>query len=224
MKSFSLDEYEQLIAKSVVLEQDRHGIKVVKTDDGRFVKFFRQKRFFSSARLKPYASRFVEHAKVLKGLGFNTVEVENVYYCKPIKSSLVFYNPLPGQTLRDALKSQDTSDNIMEMFSAFYAELHNQGVYFRSIHLSNVIISDTMDTLGLIDIADMKIYSKGLSKDMRMRNFRHLTRYAVDQESIKKFGVERFMDIYSEVSQLPESYKNGLLVGMQQQMSEGGKV
>jgi tRNA A-37 threonylcarbamoyl transferase component Bud32 len=219
-----LDEYEQLIAKSVVLEQDRHGIKVIKTADGRFVKFFRQKRFFSSALFKPYAYRFVEHAKALKRLGFNTVEVENVYYCKSVKRSLVFYDPLPGHTLRDALKSQDTSDDIMEMFSAFYAELHNQGVYFRSIHLSNVIISDTMDTLGLIDIADMKIYSKGLSKDMRMRNFRHLTRYAVDQESIKKFGVVRFMDIYFEASQLPESYKNDLLAGMQQQMSEGGKV
>ena len=224
MKSFSLDEYEQLIAKSVVLEQDRHGVKVIKTADGRFVKFFRQKRLLSSALFKSYASRFVEHAKALKRLGFNTVEVENVYYCKPIKRSLVFYNPLPGQTLRDVLASQDKSDDIMEMFSAFYAELHNQGVYFRSIHLNNVIISDTMDTLGLIDIADMKIHSKGLSKDMRMRNFRHLTRYSVDQESIKKFGVERFMGIYFEASQLPESYENDLLAGMQQQMSEGGKV
>ena len=224
MKSFSLDEYEQLIAKSVVLEQDRHGIKVVKTFDGRFVKFFRQKRLLSSALFKSYASRFVEHAKTLKRLGFNTVEVEDVYYCRPIKRSLVFYKPLPGNTLRDALASQDKSGDIMEMFSAFYAGLHNQGVYFRSIHLSNVIISDTMDTLGLIDIADMKIYPKGLSKDMRMRNFRHLTRYGVDQESIKKFGVERFMDIYFEVSQLQELYKKDLLTGMRQLMSEGGKV
>lgn len=224
MKSFSLDKYEQLIAKSVVLEQDRHGIKVIKTADGRFVKFFRQKRLLSSALFKSYACRFVDNAKALKRLGFNTVEVENIYYCKPIKRSLVFYNPLPGQTLRDVLKSRDTSDDIMAMFSAFYAGLHNRGVYFRSIHLSNVIISDTMDTLGLIDIADMKIHSKGLSKDMRMRNFRHLTRYGVDQESIKKFGVERFMGIYFEASQLPESYKNDLLTGMRQQMSEGGKV
>lgn len=224
MKSFSLDEYEQLVAKSVVLEQDRHGIKVIKTVDGRFVKFFRQKRLLSSALFKSYASRFVEHAKALKQLGVNTVEVENMYYCRPIKRSLVFYSPLPGQTLRDALASQDKSDDIMAMFSAFYAELHNQGVYFRSIHLSNVIISDTMATLGLIDIADMKISSKGLSKDMRMRNFRHLTRYGVDQESIKKFGVGRFMDIYFEVSQLPESYKKDFLTGMQQLMSKRGKV
>ena len=224
MKSFSLDEYEQLIAESVILEQERRGIKVIKTPDGRIVKFFRQKRLFSSARFKSYAARFIDHARVLQKLGFNTVEIEDVYYCRAVKRTLVFYNPLPGQTLREALASLDKPDVIMEMFIAFYAELHNRGIYFRSIHLNNVIIPDTMDALGLIDIADMKIYSKGLSKELRLRNFRHLTRYTVDQESIKSFGVDRFMDIYFEKSQLPELYKKDFLTEMQQLMSEGAKV
>ena len=223
MKSFSLDEYEQLIAESVILEQDRSSIKVIKTPDGRIVKFFRLKRLLSSARFKSYAARFVDHAKALKKLGFNTVEIEDVYYCRAVKRSLVFYDPLPGQTLREALASQDKPDDIMEMFIAFYAELHNQGVYFRSIHLSNVIISDNMDALGLIDIADMKIYSKSLSKEMRMRNFRHLTRYNQDRESIERFGVERFMHIYFKLSQLPEIYEKDFLSGVQQLLSEGEK-
>jgi len=224
LKSFSLDEYEQLIAESVILEQERRGIKVIKTPDGRIVKFFRQKRLFSSARFKSYAARFIDHARALQKLGFNTVEIEDVYYCRAVKRTLVFYNPLPGQTLREALASLDKPDVIMEMFIAFYAELHNRGIYFRSIHLNNVIIPDTMDSLGLIDIADMKIYSKGLSKELRLRNLRHLTRYTVDQESIKSFGVDRFMDIYFEKSQLPELYKKDFLTEMQQLMSNGEKV
>jgi len=224
LKPFSLNEYEQLIAKSVVLEQDRRGIKVIKISDGRIVKFFRQKRLLSSARLKSYASRFVDHARALKKLGFDTVEVEDVYYCSAVKRSMVFYNPLPGQTLRDVLVNQDKIDSVMALFVVFYAELHNRGVYFRSIHLNNVIISDALATLGLIDIADMKIYSKSLSKNIRLRNFRHLLRYHIDQESIKSFGVERFMDIYFRNSELPELYKKDFLTGMQELMDEGGKV
>ncbi len=224
LKSFSLDEYEELVAKSVVLEQDRRGIKVLQTPEGAIVKLFRLKRLLSSALLKSYASRFVENARALKKLGIKTVEVEEVLYCKSIKRKLVFYQPVPGQTLRYVLQNSSNTDDVMKKFTIFLAELHNKGILFRSIHLNNVIVSDTMDTLGLIDIADMRIYSKGLSKDMRMRNFRHLTRYNVDQESIKSFGVDRFMDIYFEVSQLPELYKKDFLTGIQQLMSEGGKV
>ena len=84
------------------------------------------------------------------------------------------------------------------------ADLHNKGVLFRSIHLNNVIVSDDAGVLGLIDFADMKIGKKSLSRDQRMRNFKHLTRYNVDQESIKTFGVERFTDLYFKASRLPE--------------------
>ena len=104
LKSYSLNEYEKLAAESVVLEQDKHGVKVLQTPEGRIVKFFRQKRLFSSALFKSYASRFVDNARSLNRLGVITVEVEDVLYCKAIKRALVFYKPIPGQTLRDVLQ------------------------------------------------------------------------------------------------------------------------
>ena len=92
----------------------------------------------------------------------------------------------------------------MTQFAAFFAELHDKGILFRSIHLNNIIVPDSVGALGLIDIADMKVFNKGLSFSQRMRNLRHLTRYKDDRHSIKVFGVERFVDIYFSAGKLAE--------------------
>jgi len=223
LKSFSLDEYEQLVANSSVLEQDRRGIKVLETPEGLIVKLFRVKRFFSSALIKSYAIRFVENAQSLKRISIRAVEVEDVSYCKAIKRTLVFYQPIPGQTLRAVLQSRVNFDDTMERFIVFLADLHDKGVFFRSIHLNNVIVSDCSGTLGLIDFADMKVGKKSLSRDKRLRNFRHLTRYKVDQDSIKAFGVDRFMNLYFQASQLSESNKKEFLLKMGQLLNEGDR-
>ena len=224
MKPLTLNEYQRLVDNSVILEEDGHGLKVLETSDGHIIKIFRQKRVVSSALIKPYASRFVKNAQVLKKLGIHTVDVVDMFYCPPIKRSLVKYRPIPGKTLRSVLHSSLQFDVIMESFVHFFAELHDKGVFFRSIHLNNVIVSDDSNKLGLIDFADMKISSKGLSSAMRLRNFKHLTRYKADQESIKNFGVDRFIDIYFSSSSLPESYKPDFLAELQKVVSTEGRV
>ena len=223
MKPLTLSEYEQLVDSSVILEQDRRGVKVLETPEGLIVKIFRHKRILSSALLKPYAIRFAENAQSLKRLGIRAVEIEDLFYCKVNKRALVFYQPIPGQTLRAVLQSQVNFDDMMERFIVLLADLHNKGVLFRSIHLNNVIVSDDSDVLGLIDFADMKIGKKPLSRDQRMRNFRHLTRYKVDQESIKTFGVERFTDLYFKASHLPESDKQAFLTSLQEAVAAEGR-
>ena len=85
---------------------------------------------------------------------------------------------------------------LMERFGEFLAELHQQGVYFRSIHLGNVVLQETeqseaidlslhnfeLSHFGLIDIADIKFCGKPLSKNQRTRNFNHVTRPQQDAE------------------------------------------
>jgi tRNA A-37 threonylcarbamoyl transferase component Bud32 len=224
VNAISLEDYQTIVDRSVILERDKHGLKVLETSDGYIVKLFRRKRFFSSALFNSYSSRFVANAKALKKLGFHTVDVVEVSYCKPIKRTLVMYRPIPGETLRSALRDQSSSEEIMEKFIVLLAALHDKGVLFRSIHLNNVIISDDSNKLGLIDFADMKIYSKGLSRAMRLRNFKHLTRYKADQESIKNFGVDRFIDLYFSSSSLPESYKSEFLNELQKALETEGRV
>jgi tRNA A-37 threonylcarbamoyl transferase component Bud32 len=224
LKPLTLNEYQRLVDNSVILEEDGHGLKVLETSDGHIIKIFRQKRVVSSALIKPYASRFVKNAQVLKKLGIHTVDVVDMFYCPPIKRTLVKYRPIPGKTLRSVLHSSLHLDDVMESFVRFFAELHNKGVFFRSIHLNNVIVSDDLNTLGLIDFADMKIASKGLSRPMRLRNFKHLARYKADQESIKTFGLDRFIDIYFSCTSLPESAKMEFLAELQNVVATEGRV
>ncbi len=223
MKSFSLDEYEALVARSVVLEQDRRGLKVLQTSDGLIVKFFRRKRLFSSALLKSYALRFVDNSRSLKQLGIRSVDVVDVRYCKSIKRGMVFYQPIPGQTLRSVLQSRTGRDEAMARFISFFAELHDKGVLFRSIHLNNVIVEEGLERMGLIDIADLKIAARSLSRKLRMRNFKHLTRYKADQEAIKTFGVERFIDLYLAASQLPSFCKAEFLASLRDAVAAEGR-
>jgi hypothetical protein len=224
LKPLTLNEYQRLVDNSVILEEDGHRLKVLETSDGHIIKIFRQKRVVSSALIKPYASRFVKNAHVLKKLGIHTVDVVDMFYCPPIKRTLVKYRPIPGETLRSVLQSQSHFDDAMESFAIFFAELHDKGVFFRSIHFNNVIVSSNLDKLGLIDFADMKITSVGLPRGMRLRNFKHLARYKADQESIKAFGVDRFIDIYFSTSSLPESYKPDFLAELQKVVSTEGRV
>lgn len=223
MQSLSLDTYNSLLEHSTVMERDRYGVKVLETVDGKVVKLFRRKRLLSSALFKPYASRFVANAKNLKRLGFHTVDVVKVAYCKPIKRTLVFYQPVAGQTLRTALQTKGQADDILEKFTVLFAQLHDKGVLFRSFHLNNVIFNGQFCPLGLIDIADMKIKPRPLTPRTRIRNLRHLARYRVDQDSIRSFGVDRFMDIYFKTSHLAEKYRPEFQAELQALLSVAGR-
>lgn len=224
LKPFSLDEYQQLVSTSEVLEQDGHGLKVLKTPEGLIVKIFRRKKLVSSALIKSYATRFVENARKLNSLGFNTVEIVDLYYCKPIKRVLVFYHPLPGETLRTLLHHKGHDDGVMELFIDLLAQMHEKGVFFRSCHFNNIIVANSMDRMGLIDISDMKIQPQRLSYYQRKRNFKHMVRYKVDQESIRQFGINRFMERYFRSCSLPESRKDQLRNSLNQLIVADGGI
>lgn len=87
------------------------------------------------------------------------------------------------------------SDTLVVQLGKFIAELHAKGIYFRSLHLGNIVLTPD-GQLGLIDIADMDIYPWKLWFSTRLRSFRHLTRYATLNQS---FGISRW-------SLLQESY------------------
>ena len=224
LKCLTLEEYQKIIENSVVLEQDGYGTKVLETAEGLIAKHFRRKRLFSSVLFRSYATRFVENARVLKSLGIKTVQVEGVYRCEPIDRTVVFYQPVPGQTLRDALRNTADTDGLIKQFAGFFAELHDKGVLFRSIHFNNVIVPEPPGSLGLIDIADLKIFNKDLSFNQRVRNLRHMTRYSEDRQSIREFGVERFVDIYFNTARLVGLRKKAFLVKMQSIIDADGNV
>ena len=200
MNVLTEQEYLSLIGGAKLLEKDTCGPKVFLTVDRKVCKLFRCKRAFSSTRLYPYVKRFADNADKLRKKGIASVSVREIYRVPHINRDLVHYEYLEGKTLRDTLK-EEYSDQLIEGTARFIAQLHNSGIYFRSLHFGNIIILPNGD-FGLIDISDMKIKRRSLSISKRVRNFKALMRYEVDLKSINNLGFEPFVEAYLQASNL----------------------
>ncbi len=176
MQILQEDAYQALRRNARVLEADAFGDKVLKLDDGRFLKLFRRKRLLSSAAWYPYAKRFADNAAALARQGIPCPHVLAVYRIPGIGRDAVLYEPLPGVTLRQWMSSphEVTEQQALKArFNRFIADLHKKGIYFRSLHLGNVVLTPD-DAFGLIDIADMRLYRRALGKHLRVRNLRRM--------------------------------------------------
>ena len=172
--------YLALRENATVLEADGSGDKVLLLEDGTILKLFRRKRLISSALLFPYAQRFADNIDTLKKRGIPCPDVIATYRIASISRDAVRYTPLPGLTIRQVLKEHGESAPLRAELGTFIAHLHDRGVYFRSLHLGNVILTPE-SKLGLIDISDMKCQRGALSDSKRLRNFQHLLRYKEDR-------------------------------------------
>lgn len=197
MQTLDLASYQTLRSGATVLEADGHGDKVLQLPDGRFLKLFRRKRLISSAALYPYAQRFSDNITALQQRGIPCPEVEAIFRIPAIERDAVLYRPLPGHTLRQVLKaSQPDINGLDAKLATFVAHLHNNGVYFRSLHLGNILLTDRGE-LGLIDVADMQCQKRPLNVWKRKRNFKHLLRYTKDQQLLEQYlGLDNLKRLY----------------------------
>ena len=182
----SLETLTALQASGKTLEQDERGIKVTLLPDGNILKVFRLRRLLSSGLIYSMAYRFCRNAKRLQKLGIATVEVIEVAQIKNCHLKTVKYVPLAGKTVREMLKTGEFNEIMAIALGEFMAELHQKGIYFRSLHCGNIV--KTTQGFGLIDIADLKIYPWTLWQSTRKRNFNRLWRYQEDLEQLNKFG------------------------------------
>lgn len=202
MQTLSPSELSALTSNATILESDGLGAKVLKLEDGSFLKLFRKRSILSSETLKPYAKRFAQNAECLRDLGFNSPQIIQVYWLiDPINKTAVHYWPIPGKTLRDALGSSpiEQRQQLVTQFGELLARLHACGVYFRSVHLGNVLVQPD-GQLGLIDIADMRISRFALSLSKRQRNLKHMRRYNEDQQWLFEENLEALKTGYSRAA------------------------
>ncbi|WPO99568.1 toluene tolerance protein [Pseudomonas sp. HR96] len=204
MRALAYDDYQALRSGAQVIEADASGDKVLLLPDGNFIKLFRRKRLISSAALNPYAKRFASNAKHLQQRGIPCPHVLQTWRVAAIKRDLVHYEPLPGKTLRQLIGDPAYFNDLqlLARFGRFVADLHRLGIYFRSVHLGNVVLTPD-DRLGLIDIADLRTYRRGLPKSLCLRNFQHMRRYKVDLAWLLQ-GQEQgkvFFDSYAQHSE-----------------------
>jgi hypothetical protein len=177
LKTVKQQDYLALREGAKVLEVDHYGEKVLRLVDGTILKLFRRRRrLISSAAFFPYARRFANNAVALAKLGIPVPQVIETLRIPSIKRDAVHYAPLAGNTLRELMRSGLSPEREREMktaFTRFVISLHDKGVYFRSLHLGNVVCTPE-GLLGLIDFADLRIHPWALGKYLRTRNVRRM--------------------------------------------------
>ncbi len=178
-------EFLALKAGAEVLEQDAHGEKVLRLTNGSLIKLFRRKRLVSSTAWYPYAQRFADNAEALAQRGIPVPRVIDIWRIPSIKRDAVHYHPLEGVTLRSLNRPGSNIDlaALKTRFTDFIIHLHRLGIYFRSLHLGNVILTPAGE-LGLIDFSDLRIYRASLPTFMRRRNIRRMLEMPAESDWI----------------------------------------
>lgn len=198
MKKIDLPAYFAMRDGAEVLEADSYGEKVLRLADGNMLKLFRRKRLISSSLWSPYAMRFRRNAGRLLRLGIHAPEVIGMFRIPDLKRDCVLYTPVPGHTLRQEFRVTPTSKDVEAVratLAGFVCALFDRGIYFRSLHLGNIVRTPD-GTLGLIDIADLKIFPFPLPRILRERNLARMLR-------ICEPGEEQWIDQDSMLTRTP---------------------
>jgi len=191
LKIMPPDAYLALRAGATVIEADSFGEKVLLLVDGSMLKLFRRKRLLSSAAWYPYAERFADNASALRQRGIPVPEVIDVFRIPSIGRDAVHYHPLPGRTLRQLRREgldPSREARLKTAFTHLLVELHEKGVYFRSLHLGNVVCTPD-GRLGLIDIADARMSRRPLRRHQRIRNLQRLLKTAEESDWVDERAI-----------------------------------
>ena len=194
------DRLTALIDSGVIIESDSLGIKVVRLQDGTYLKYFRRKRVFNRELLAPAAVAFARNARHLSRLAIPTVDVVALHRIVGAAHTVAIYRPLPGRSLRELMREGATDLDLMYRLGVFIAPIHRLGIYFRALHPGNVIISGR--EIGLIDLRDMRIHAWSLSRWARRRNWGHLFR-CPEEWSHLTGQVEELLRGYRQAADLP---------------------
>ena len=189
----------------LVGEQSMEGIKtelpkVSQTMYGEIVKLFvSKKKWYSSDRYKPYAKRFCDNAHQFNAMSISAPKINKIYFCPEINTHAVFYNKIFGDGL-DAL-TKNKEYNLLPEAASFIASLHERGVFFRSMHLSNLVYQNN-GKIAVIDISDVRFKKKPLSLYVRYRNLKHTLCHREDQLAWRHLDAAHFLQVYFEKAQL----------------------
>lgn len=219
MQNISQSEFSRLIDGASVLEADSRGPRIYLTADNKVVKLFPRKGFFSSNTLSPYAARFRRNAQRLKSEGVNSVTVERIGKCSPLKLHFVVYPFLAGSTLRELATQPAELRRALTKLSRYLCDLHRQGIFFKAFHLGN-IIQQSNGRLALIDIQSMHFYTQAVPLKDRLKNFSNCLRYKQDYQLLHQFGFESFFSQYLRCSDLKPVQQSDLLAKLRASFSQ----
>ncbi len=200
MRIVTANELQEWLSSGEVLEKDSHGPKVLHLEDGSILKIFRSRKPALLTRLNPEAQRFKRNALRLAALGIATPQIRECSWLnRPAGVSACLYRPLEGISL-DQLFANDRSrfNDLLPELATFIRTLHRRGIYFRSLHLGNILQTPGKQ-FGLIDFLDIRFKRAPLRKSLIKRNFAHLHNY-LRRKNITDFPLEQLTTLYRETA------------------------
>lgn len=201
MQVITLEEFNNYCVD--VLKQNLLNIaKVCEHGDSIVKFFFPKKKWISSEIVKPKAFQFCENATKLRAQGVDAPVIEKITYCPGNKTYVLHYQKIEGESTRAFAQQQDFS--LFPQVAALIATLHEKGIFFRSIHLGNIIFKPD-HSFALIDIADVRFSKKSLSLSKRIRNIAHFLKREADIDTWKVFDKENFLSLYLKAAGLENS-------------------
>ena len=200
----SVLEFARLVEGAELIQGSDRDLKVLRLADGRFLKYFRRKHLISRDLMVAAAIRFAQNARRLERLRIPTLKVLGLHRVGGSADTVAIYQPLAGTSLRDLLGSGQADAGLLYRVGTFIAQLHGQGVYFRSLHPGNIVIDDAV--FGLIDLLDMRFRQRPLTRWERRRNWLHFLRTREDRPFLTDALMAALLAGYSAGSQLPERH------------------
>lgn len=200
MRIVTAKELQDWLSHGEVLEKDSHGPKVVRLDNGQLLKIFRSRRLPLLARLRPEAVRFDDRAKRLQALGIHTPTIRETCWIDRVKLiSACLYEPLDGEPLDRLFRDhREQFDLLLPQLAAYIHQLHQRGIYFRSLHLGNILRTPDA-TFGLIDFLDIRFKGRPLGRTLVRRNFQHLRNY-LQRRKVQNFPLDELLMAYKAAS------------------------
>lgn len=156
------------------------------------IKIFNVRGYISSGFFNTYASRIIKNSIRLTEHEIPSIEITNeLAFQYNNRLSGVSYKYIPGKTYRD-LGNKITKEMITDL-AKYISIIHKKGIYFRAMHLGNILLHNKK--LFLIDIAKIHFYPWSLFIFTRARAFRRMIKY---QDDIKHFGLINYKNLISE--------------------------
>jgi serine/threonine protein kinase len=200
MRIVTANELQDWLSQGELLEKDSHGPKVIRLPDGTLLKIFRSRRNPLLARLRPDARRFAERASRLQAMAIATPSIRECAWIDRDKAvSACLYEPLVGQPLDKLFREQRAEfDRLLPQLAAYILKLHRLGIYFRSLHLGNILLTPD-GSFGLIDFLDLRFKGRPLGRMLVRRNFQHLQRY-LQRRKVANFPWNELLAAYEAAS------------------------
>ncbi|MGK9066714.1 BUD32 family EKC/KEOPS complex subunit [Stutzerimonas chloritidismutans] len=196
MRIVSADELEYWLAHGQVIERDARGPKVIALAEGDLLKIFHTRKHPLLARYSPPAQVFAGNCARLLELGVAApVVTETFWLNRSVGLSGCLYEPLPGRSLDALIQQPGFLAATLAPLADFILDLHRKGIYFRSLHLGNILEVES-ERFGLIDVLDLQFRRAPLNRRHVERNFIHLRSYL--QRRKIEFPFDQLLEIYAQ--------------------------